>query len=293
MGGRGSSSSGGGGGISITRQNIRNMIQKMSAQGFSNQQILTTAQQMATGNPQPQPPQPPQQQIADQTTQSPYLVHTPQTLSQLSDDQLAQLVTQSKTASIPNHLNDAPDATQKFMFAAGMHSKPQVLDKAAFQQYMKDNNIPQSKILSRSTGGANYSVGGVNVNLSADQTKQLLLDGVYTYVGGKHGGNVYGSGTYFDVTGAIGKGTGYVSGKNSTVINAVLSKTANPIDKRTLTNVKIPAFQKSHPKFAKAVGHVNNDNIAIYALAMGHDVITSNINNYHNIIDRSAMVALS
>ena len=40
-----------------------------------------------------------------------------------------------------------------------------------------------------------------------------------------------------------------------------------------------------------AVGRrVTSDNISIYALAMGYNVIRSDYNNYHNVIDRSALV---
>ena len=64
----------------------------------------------------------------------------------MSDDQLTGLLRQAKAAQIPNHLNDAPDITQKFAFVAGVNEKPTVLDDASFDQYLKDNHIPRRDI---------------------------------------------------------------------------------------------------------------------------------------------------
>ena len=56
------------------------------------------------------------------------------------------------------------------------------------------------------------------------------------------------------------------------------------------------SFARSHPKFAKAVGPYNTsysggkNNMAIYALAMGYNVITADYGGYTNVIDRSALV---
>ena len=108
------------------------------------------------------------------------------------------------------------------------------------------------------------------------------------YIGGKHGGQVYGAGTYFDKTG--GRSTGYGNGTTSATAIAVLNpQTAHPISLNTLRS-RIPTFQRSHPKFAQALGRADSDNYSIYAMAMGYNVITSDVNGYHNIIDRKALV---
>ena len=57
-------------------------------------------------------------------------------LKSLSDDELAQLVIDSKTMILPNQLADRSDDTQKFIFAAGINGKPQVLDSQEFNQFM-------------------------------------------------------------------------------------------------------------------------------------------------------------
>lgn len=206
-------------------------------------------------------------------------------LSQMSDSQLATLYNQSKRVDMPNHLNDVNNDVQKFVFAAGLNAKPQVLDQASFNQYLQDNNIPRSNILSRSVGGADYTVNGTRIRLSPAQVTALIRDGQLNYVGGKRGGALYGYGTYFDMNG--GKNTGYANG--ATTIG-VLSKTAKPITLNSL-QTKTASWAKSHPQFARAVGSFTRDNASIYALAQGYNIITSG-SGYYNVIDRSALVML-
>jgi hypothetical protein len=113
-----------------------------------------------------------------------------------------------------------------------------------------------------------------------------MKDGDLNYIGGKHGGQVYGAGTYLDKNG--GKPTGYGRGNSQTMI-AVLSNKAKPITKSQL-QTQTQQWIQSHPKFAKAVGSFNNSNASIYALAQGYNVITDSFGSYHNVIDRSALV---
>ena len=206
-------------------------------------------------------------------------------LSGMSDQQLAALYNASRSVDMPNHLKDVSDATQKFVYAAGLNEKPLVLDDAAFAKYMKDNGIRQSDVLARSTGGANYTVNGTTIRLSAQQVTDLTKYGELNYVGGKHGGQVYGAGTYFDRNG--GKPTGYASGGQTMI--GVLSKNAKTISKSQLQS-QTAQWARSHPQFAKAVGSFSNSNASIYALAQGYNVITDGYGGYHNVIDRSALV---
>ena len=148
-----------------------------------------------------------------------------------------------------------------------------------------DNNIPNYQILARSTGGAQYNVNGTNIRLSATQVADLTKYGELNYIGGKHGGQAYGAGTYFDMNG--GFPTGYARGGGETLIG-VLSKTAKPISENQLYRATAQWVQ-SHPKFARAVGSINSSNESIYALAQGYNVITDG-GSYHNVIDRSALV---
>lgn len=206
-------------------------------------------------------------------------------LSQMSDQQLTALFMQSRNVDMPNHLADVSDATQKFVYAAGINAKPTVLDAAQFNQYLADNNISQSDILARSTGGASYNVNGTNIRLSANQVTDLIKYGDLTYVGGKHGGMVYGAGTYFDKNG--GRPTGYASGGQTMI--GVLSKDARPISLSAL-QTRTRGWSKTHQSFSNAVGAFSSRTASIYALAQGYNVITDGMNSYHNVIDRSALV---
>lgn len=211
-------------------------------------------------------------------------------LTQMSDQQLAQLYNQSQRVDMPNHLADVSDQTQKFVYMAGLNEKPLVLSDADFAKYMRDNNIRQSQVLARSVGGADYTVNGTNIQMSAKQVADLTKYGELNYIGGKHGGMAYGAGTYFDMNGGRPSGYGYggVGKGGLETMVGVLSKNAHPITKSALQS-QIPAWSRSHPQFARAVGSVSNRNISVYALAMGYNVIT-NGGGYHNVIDRSAVV---
>ena len=261
MGGRGASSSTGGGG------------------GFTAApRTIPTPTPQQTNNVANQAPSP---------QNTPVVPNAATVLSQMSDQQLTALYRMSQTIDMPNHLNDVDDATQKFVFAAGVNGKPTVLSDAEFQQYLKDNGIPQSQVLARTTGGANYMVNGTTITLTPTQVADLTKYGELNYVGGKHGGMAYGAGTYFSKNG--GRPTGYGRGSTVTMV-AVLSKNAKAIDETTLYK-KTATWVQSHPQFANAVGRIRPQNQSIYALAQGFNVITDNYAyDYHNVIDRSALV---
>ena len=248
----------------------------------------------------PQPIVPPQPQPMPIQTQPPSDDNTPvlsgavPDLSTWSDDALAQAVIDSRTIQMPNMLSDVDDATQRFIYTIGANEKPLVLDDNAFDQFMADNNIGQSEILSRSVDDITYTNNdGTAIKMTADRVSRLLKYSRLNYIGGKYGGQLYGAGTYFAMNG--GGNTGY----GNTTINAVL----NPATARVITDTQlraaIPAFEQSHPKFAQATGGLRgsgfftgggNDNLSIYAMAMGYNVIKSSHNNYHNVIDRRAIV---
>ena len=229
-----------------------------------------------------------QQNIANQApspSNTPVVPNAVSALSQMSDSQLAALYNASRNVDMPNHLSDIDDATQKFVYTAGINEKPTVLDDASFNQYLAANNIPTSQILSRSTGGADYVVNGTRIHMSADQVSQLMKDGEMTYVGGKYGGMVHGAGTYFDRNG--GGPTGYAGGRNSVTMIGVLKPNARVINESSLS-ASVGSFRASHPQFARAVGPYTHRTMSIYALAMGYQVIQ--YGSYHNVIDRSATV---
>ena len=214
-------------------------------------------------------------------------------LTQMSDDELAQLVNDSKSVIMPNHLADIDDPTQKFVYQAGLNAMPQVLDAAAFQQFMQDNGISQSEVLARSVDPITVTVPGgsgyqpARLNYTAQMITDMMMYSKFNYIGGKHGGQVYGAGTYFAMTG--GKNTGY----GGHTVQAVLNPATTRMISKSQLQRQAQSFAASHPKFAQAVGGYKHNNISIWALCMGYNVISDGYNTngaYRNVIDRSALV---
>lgn len=235
---------------------------------------------------QQQAQQPVQNQTPDPNN-TPVTVDALTNMAQMTDDQLAALYRQSISVDMPNHLNDAPDATQKFAFAAGLNEKPAVLDDADFDQFLKDNSIPRNQIISRSVDSITFKSGGISYQYTAQMITDMMKYSALNYVGGKHGGQAFGAGTYFDMDG--GGNTGYGSG--ATAIAVLNPQTARVIRYDDLMS-KVSSFSRSHPKFASAVGGFSSRNASVYALAMGYNVIagTGGRSSYRNVIDRKALV---
>ena len=229
--------------------------------------------------PQPQPDLTPSSDLQTAAQATATLAQ----IASMTDDQLAQTVIASRTVDMPNFLNDVPDQTQKFVYQVGLNGAPQVMDQQQFNQFMQQNNIPQSQVMSRSVNG--------NGPYSAQQINDMFRYSELTYIGGKQGGQMSGAGTYFDMNG--GGRTGYGGATMQAVYNPA---TARVIDYHALQR-QAAAFANSHPKFASAVGQFTNGrngNASIYALAMGYNAISGGpvSRSYQNIIDRSAVVVL-
>ena len=277
--GSGITNSGGGGSVSAGGSSTP--AWKQAAQQFQQQQAQQNAQPQNTAQ------QPAPQNVAPTQTKSAF-----DTLRGMNDDQLADVVNKSKTVDMPNQISDVSDVTQRFVYQANLNDKPQVLDSADFNKFMSDNNLGTSDLLSRDVKPINYTNNsGTKVHLTDTQVANMMMYSKLNYIGGKVGGQAYGAGTYFDHVG--GQSTGYGS---KTVVAVLNPKTARPISESNLRR-QATSFAKSHPKFASAVGAFNSsfsggkNNMAIYALAMGYNVITDGSNSgYINVIDRAALV---
>lgn len=246
--------------------------------------------QQQTQPVQPKAPNPITQQPPTQQN-TPVQANALNAISQMNDSQLAALMNQAKTVDLPNQLNDVSDITQKFVFAAGLNEKPAVLSDSEFKQFMKDNNMTRSDILSRSVNAPKpfKNASGTLITMSAQDVTDMMMYSRLNYIGGKQGGQWLGAGTYFDHVN--GRATGY----GGHTVNAVLNpKTAKVIDHNTL-GTRARAFDRSHPQFARATGGYNGsysggkNNMAIYALALGYNAI-SEYGGYINVIDRAALV---
>lgn len=250
--------------------------------------LIRASQNQGSLPQQPQQPQPQidiQLQPGDDLQTQAQASATLAQIAQMSDDQLAQAVIDSKGVDMPNFLNDALCPTQKFVYQVGLNGAPLVMDRNAFDQFMQQNNIPKSNIMERS------------VKPNGPYTAQHIIDifkySEMNYIGGKFGGSMSGAGTYFDQNGGSG-GTGY----GNTTLTAVLNPaTARAIDYDVLWR-KATSFAASHPKFTKAVGGLPTNgatgNVSIWALAMGYNVITGGpiSRSYRNVIDRSAVIVV-
>lgn len=207
---------------------------------------------------------------------------------QMSDDQLAQIITQSQGVDLPNQLNDVHNEMQKFTYYAGLNTKPMVLDDASFNQYMKDNGISTNEIISRDVNPASYKLpSGASAPLSARQVADMYMYSDSHYIGGKKGGSVHGYGGYFAVTG--GGSTGY-GGNNSVTMKAVFSKNAKLISESSISS-KWSSFANTHPKADKAIRSIRNYSSRrnMQAILMGYNVVKCS-NSYRVVLDRSAVV---
>lgn len=267
--------------------------------GSIQQRLQAASQQIQSQQPISQQQQ--QQNIQNQTPNPQNTTVTPQALknlSQMSDSQLAALAKQAKKAVMPNNISDRPDATQNFVYTAGLNEKPVVLDDNSFKQFMKDNGMTNADLLARSVSAISFNVNGVQFNYSANDVIDMMKYSRLNYIGGKVGGQAYGAGTYFDHTG--GRSTGYGGSNAATAVAVLNPKTVRAITLSSL-QTKARQFAMSHPQFTQEVGYPSSGrggNISIYALAMGYNVITESsrgkgfggLGDYVNVIDRSALV---
>ena len=212
----------------------------------------------------------------------------------MSDSQLTNVLKTAAGVQLPNHLNDRDDPTQKLIYTIGLNAPPQIMDSKSFKQFMSDNNIPNSQMMSREVGTGQYrTTSGAVRRLTSDQVAQMWTSDPYNYIGGKHGGQALGAGAYFDMNG--GRGTGYASGGTKTV--AIINpNTARVIDVNSLQR-QARSWAQTHPQADKQIKRMartsrasfGNAELSLYATVMGYNVISSG-HGYHNVIDRSAVI---
>ena len=212
----------------------------------------------------------------------------------MTDSELANAlkISQGKV-DMPNHIGDISNATQNFTYANKLNAKPTVLSDSDFDNFLKQNGIPDSQILIREVNGATFNSGSIRYNLTANDITDMFKTSDINYIGGKRGGQAYGAGTYFGMEGRNGS-TGYASG--ATMMAVLNPKTAKVISYSDV-NRKWNTFVQNKPNLSKQAVSLGSGNHSIKALMMGYNVITSDSNGsshargeYYNIIDRSAVV---
>ena len=281
VGGGGASTSAGGASVQAQVQQNQQVQQQ---QNQPNQTIQTTAQDLVDAS-----------KVA-----SIYGNNTSAMFATMTDDQMAQAVKNSVGVDMPYHINDRPDTTQNFTFANGLNAKPTVLDDAEFDNYIKQNKISSNEYLIREVDPISFTSNGVSYKYTADDVTDMFKTSDINYIAGKHGGQVWGAGSYFGM-GDFNHVTGYGSGADGVghkTMVAVFDKSkAKAIYGLDIRN-QWAKFSVTHPKTAKAVSNLSGSTSSIKALLMGYNVITSNsrgslkggYDEYYNIIDRSALV---
>lgn len=262
--------------------------------------INVTPPQQATPQAAPQQPQTPQPNIQQPTPAQAsnwvppgVLNYTLSQLPGLNDADALKVLSAADGVDMPNHLKDAPDGTQELIYALGLNAPPQVMDKTAFDNFRKQNNIPQSQVMARGVSSGRYNTtSGNQRRLSDAQIAQMWISDPYNYIGGKHGGQALGAGAYFDMNG--GGSTGYAPG--GTLYEGVLNpKTARVISDSRL-RTESAKWARTHPKadaklqrLARKTNGWGSPEKSLYALMLGYNVIAGG-GGYHNVIVRDAMV---
>ena len=197
----------------------------------------------------------------------------------MSDDDKATFITNAmgkkgSISQLPTELQKGGESrAQKFAYALDLNSKPILLNSADFQQYMKDNNIPMSEMLTQSRGNPNSLTSYMNSQ--------------YNYLGGRIGGDAHGEGQYFAKTN--GTNTGYGGKSMNAVLNPKTAKVVNESQLQTIYNNMSPALKKA---VSNKYGEFNPYMVAASA---GYNVIKVD-KGYHGklgytvVLDRAATV---
>ena len=261
----------------------------ISAGGGASASASTQVNQQAVQQNQQQSIPTPQDALVDASkVASIYGNNTADMFNGMTDDQLTKAVNSSRNVDMPNHIADVSDATQKFTYANGLNAKPTVLSDTDFDNFLKQNNISDSQILIREVDGISFNSGGIQYRYTANDITDMFKTSDINYIGGKHGGQAYGAGTYFGMEGRYGR-TGYASG--ATMMAVLNPKTAKVISSNRIDSAWAN-FTANKPKLSGT-----SPARSVKALLMGYNVITSASGNsskshgdYYNVIDRSAVV---
>ena len=201
----------------------------------------------------------------------------------LTDDEKADVITNSIRQGIPAHLNDQSDF-QKFIYNAngGINDKPTVVDDATLDTMTGTEMF-------RNVNG--FYDDTTKFGYTAEQMAKQVQGGRYTYV--SSGSTAYyGSGIYFaddySSSGGYGNRTGNI--KATAVMRAKLNSNAKIIAYHDAQRGVRSEIAKN-TKLGKALSSVGRDSReSIYAMARGYNVISaSNGTGYYNILNRGAI----
>lgn len=239
---------------------------------------------------QPQQPQQAQQQQqmaqaqqaqVDTTTQATPMSVGYQAFMAMTDDQKADVISNSISQGVPSHLSQT--AFQKFLYNSGIDDKPDVVSDATLNS-MKGTELFR-------TVNAVYDKKN-DISYNADQIGRQVIAGRVTRTSDT-GGSVHGRGIYFADRYGASASYGRTSGdvKKTAVIRAKLNSNAKVISESTLLR-QMRAEISSGSKLGKTLNKINSDDAqSIYALAKGYNVVDAG--SYKVILNRGALTMSS
>jgi len=161
--------------------------------------------------------------------------------------------------------------TQNLVYSWGINDKPTVLSSEDFDKYLKDHNIEDLDIITRSVNA---------------MTEQCLTDWMHddlNYISGRFGGANFGEGFYFGHN--FGKSMNY-GGANNKTIRAVIKPDAKILKIEDLREVR---DQLPRDYIGEMLNPNNDKDKSVIAILGGYDGIIAP-NGYVNIINRSCVI---
>jgi len=232
----------------------------------------------------------------------------------LNDDDMARFMEEVRTASMgddyPDFLN--PDSFyQRFSYALGMNSTPEVVDSKTMQQLINAGATPLYRTVSdyvydwtaKNASGAYWAD-----TISSEDQLDMIAYGDTTF----HGKGMLGDGLYFSNDYGGSRDYGYITdapklgvrggrtGQNIKTMTAIINpKTVRAISRDDL-KLEYDKYMSNRRfrvrKAFKDSASVNNrrkNSYAQFAALMGYNVITEYVGGgetYYNVIDRSALI---
>ena len=195
----------------------------------------------------------------------------------MSDKDLHDYLLSVNNTDMPDFLNNTH--FQKMAYDLDLNEKPEIVSDATFKKETAGKPVLYRTVNDTMLQG--------NVNMSATQIQQMLIDGDLTY----HGKGIYGDGLYFsdNKQGSLNYGYG-----SSRYVECYLNSNAKTVTINQLKS-QYDTWIKTHPQSRRALGaaqRYSNKSYSQFALLMGYNVIVSpqyGRENYYTILDRKVL----
>ena len=230
-------------------------------------------------NPRPTPQPAPQPQPAP-TIQVNQPSASFDAFKQMTDDQKADVIMQSKNTQVPVFL--AQNDLQKVLYGLKLNDKPTLVDDSVL------DTMPGTDLY-RTINATNDNAN--RIKYTAMDVASQTIKGSVTRVSDT-GGSVHGRGIYF--ADSYRGSTVYGNTRNSINQTAVVRVKLSPTAKVISTSAAASGLSReinSGSKLGKALSKIGRqDQTAVWALAKGYDAMVAS-NGYHVVINRAALIA--